>query len=79
MIWAHDPTCVSITLIISQYDFEILDHEDIELKPYKVLDCKVEINALAFKYFNFNGHLSDIAFLEKTRQLSLERHLSICI
>ena len=25
--------CVSITLNISQYDFEILDHEDIELKP----------------------------------------------
>ena len=24
--------CVSITLNISQYDFEILDHEDIELK-----------------------------------------------
>ena len=61
--------CASITLNISQYDFEILDHEDNKLKPYMVLDCKVEINALAFEYFNFNGHLSDIAFLKKLDNL----------
>ena len=74
----HYKICVPTLkrLSIFQYDFDQFDYDN-EINPDDELNYKLEINAPAIEYFQFNGHLGDIIFLKELDNL-VHADINIC-
>ncbi|KAK7834768.1 hypothetical protein CFP56_024118, partial [Quercus suber] len=58
---------------------EVYEYDFLKLLDYDDSDCsyRIEINTPALEYFKFNGHLSEVVFLQKLDNL-VQADIHIC-